>query len=88
MNHPSFFGNPKNAGLHRGQGAIGLPALQPAMRRALRRPWQPAWDITPATAGNQNVEQGIQDLPKRYMGHPAAAFLRHRGKDILEQAPL
>jgi hypothetical protein len=35
MDHPAFFGNPQNPRLHRGQHAIGLPPLQPAMRGTL-----------------------------------------------------
>jgi hypothetical protein len=38
MNHPPLFGNPQDPGLHRGQCAIGLPPLEPAMRGAFRRP--------------------------------------------------
>jgi hypothetical protein len=86
-NHALCLGNPQNAGWHRGQGALCLPTLQSAMRRALRRPLRPGRNITPATAGHQDVEQRIQYLPKRRMGHPAAAFLRRQGQDVLEQAP-
>jgi hypothetical protein len=87
MNHPTFLGNPQNPGWHRGQRAIGLPALQPALRRALRRLVRPTRDIAPATAGDQHVEQGIQDFAERDMGHSPAALRRCRGKEVLEQAP-
>ena len=56
MNHPPFLGNPQDPGLHRGQRAVRLPPLEPAMRGAFRRPLWPPGDITPATAGDQNVE--------------------------------
>src|SRR5207244_3559869 len=57
LNQATVLGNPENPGLHRGQRALHMPALQPAMRRALRRPLWPTWDLAPATAGHQNVEQ-------------------------------
>src|SRR5215470_686680 len=74
--------------LHHGQGAIRLPPLQPAMRGALRPPLGAVRDITPAATRNQDVQQSVQNLPKRRMGHPSPALRRCRGKDILEQAPL
>src|SRR5262247_1448568 len=86
-NHASFFCYTENPRLHGGQGAIRPPPLQPAMGGTLGRPLRPTRDITPTTARNQDVQQGVQNLPKRRMGHPAAAFRRCRGKDILEQAP-
>jgi len=46
------------------------------------------WDITPPAPGNQDIQQRIQDLPKRRMRHPTTALGRCRGKDILEQTPL
>ena len=60
INHSTFLGDPQNPRLHRGQRAIGLPPLQPAMRRTLRRPLRPTQDIAPAAAGDQNLKQGIQ----------------------------
>src|ERR1041385_7278009 len=86
-NHPTFLSNPQNPRLHRGQGAIRLPPLQPAMRGALRPPLGAVRDITPAATRDQDVQQSVQNLPKRRMGHPAPALRRCRGKDILEQAP-
>src|SRR5262249_12333867 len=86
-NHPLFLGHTQNARLHRGQRAIRLPALQPPMRGALRAPLRPTGDVTPATTGNQNIQQRIQYLPKRRMRHPPTALERCWGKDILEQAP-
>src|SRR5262249_18625424 len=88
MNHAGFFGKAQNPRLHGSEGAIRLPALQPAMCCALRRPLRSTRDITPATAGDQNVEQGIQYCPKRCMGHPPTTLLRGWGQDILKQAPL
>jgi len=87
MNHPTFLSNPQNPRLHRGQGAIRLPPLQPAMRGTLRPPLGAVRDITPAATRDQDVQQSVQNLPKRRMGHPAPALRRCRGKDILEQAP-
>src|SRR5678816_293700 len=87
-NHPTFFGHAQNPCLHGGQGAIRLPALQPSMRRALRRPLWPTRDVTPATARDQHVQQGIQYSAKRGMGHPTSALRRCGGKHVLKQAPL
>jgi hypothetical protein len=87
MHHPAFLSNPQHPRLHRGERAILLPPLQPAMRGVFRGPLWPAGDITPATAGDQNVEQGMQDLPKRDMRHPTAALRWCRGNNVCEQAP-
>ena len=87
-NHAFFLGYPQNACLHCRQGAIRLPAPQPAMRGTLRRPLRPLGDITPPAAGNQDIQQGIPNVPKRSLRHPTTALWRCRGKDILEQAPL
>src|ERR687885_2285790 len=87
-NHAAFFCNPQNPRLHGDQGAIRLPPFQPAMRGTLGRPLRPARDITPAATRNQDVQQSVQNLPKRRMGHPPPALRRCRRKDILEQAPL
>src|SRR5512133_725520 len=88
LNHATFLGNPENPCLHRSERAIRLPPLQPAMRGALRRPLRPTRDITPPTAGNQDIQQSIHYFPKRRMWHPTTALWRCRGKDILEQTPL
>src|ERR1041384_3683276 len=48
MNHPTFLSNPQHPRLHRSQGAIRLPPLQPAMRGALRPPLGAVRDSTPA----------------------------------------
>src|SRR5919199_5510495 len=82
--HASFLCNPQNAGLHGGQRAIRVPPWQPPMRRALRRPLRPARDSTPAAPCKQNVKQGIEDCPKRHMGHPTPPLRRSRGKHILK----
>ena len=37
--------------------------------------------------GDQHVEQGMQDLPKRDMRHPTAALRWCRGNNVCEQAP-
>src|SRR5919206_2510696 len=87
-NHAPFLCNPQNPCLHGSQGAIGLPALQPPMRRTLRRPLWPTRDITPPAPRNQDIQQGIQDLPKRRMWHSTTTFGRCRRKDIFEQTPL
>ncbi len=52
MHHPAFLSHPQHPRLHRGQRALRLPPLPPAMRRALRRPWRPTRDIAPAAAGD------------------------------------
>src|SRR5919197_5229402 len=88
MHHPPFLGKPQNPGLHRGARASRLPALEPAMRGALRRPLWATGDITPPPAGNQDIKQRIQDFPKRCMRHPTTALGWCRGKDIREQTPL
>src|SRR4029453_11815785 len=84
-NHPFFLGHTQNTRLHGGQRAIRLPALQPAMRRTLRGPLRPPGDITPPAARNQDIQQRIQDLPKRRMRHPAATLLGGGGKDVREE---
>jgi hypothetical protein len=56
MNHPTFLGKSQNPRLPRGQRALRLPPLPPAMRGALRRPLRPPRDIAPATAGDQHGE--------------------------------
>jgi len=86
-NHATYLGNPEHPCLHRSERAIRLPPLQPAMHGTLRRPWHPTRDLTPPTAGNQDIQQGIQYVPKRRMRHPTTAFGRCQGKDILEQPP-
>src|SRR6516164_4092482 len=73
---------------HRGHGAIRLPPLHPAMRGALRPPWGAGRDITPAATCQQDVQQSVQNLPKRRLGPPSPALRRCRGQDILAQAPL
>jgi hypothetical protein len=88
MNHPAFLGKAQNPRLHRSQGAIRLPAAQPAMRGTFRGPLRPLGDITPPAAGHQDIQQGIQDFPKWRMWHPTTALWRGWGKDILEQTPL
>src|SRR5262252_579841 len=88
MNHPAFLSNAKDPRLHRGQRAIRLPPLQPAMRRTLGGPLRPPGRITPATTRHQDVEQCIEYLPKRYMRHPTSALRRCRGKNVLKQTPL
>src|ERR687885_1075866 len=58
------------------------------MRGTLRGPLWPPGDITPPAASNQDIQQGVQYLPKRCMRHPTTALGWCRGKDILEQTPL
>ncbi len=64
-----FLGEPEQARWHRGQGAVALPALEPPMGGALGGPWGPAGEITPAAAGEQDLEAAIEDLPKGRMRH-------------------
>src|SRR5919198_1562201 len=52
---------------------------------------RPLWatgDITPPAAGKQDIEQRLQDFPKRCRRHPTTALGWCRGKDIREQTPL
>jgi PAS domain S-box-containing protein len=42
-----YFGNPEDPGVHGGERAVRLPALQPAMRGALGGPLESTGDITP-----------------------------------------
>jgi hypothetical protein len=76
VNHPVFLGNPEDPGLHRGQGAIGLPALQPPRRRALGGPLGATGKITPAVAGDQDLEQDIDHLAKGATRHATSAYLQ------------
>src|SRR5919199_1755596 len=87
-NHPAFLGHPSNAGLHRRQRTIRLPAPHPPMRGTLRRPLWPTGNITPPAASKQDIQQCIPYLPKRCMRHPTTALGWYRGQDILEQTPL
>jgi hypothetical protein len=68
-NHPAFLGNPEDSGLHRSQSAIGLPALEPPMRRALGGPLGAVGEIAPAAAGDEDVEQRVDHLTKGGMRH-------------------
>jgi hypothetical protein len=88
VNHALFLGNPENPRLHHGERAIGLLALQPAMGDALRRPLRPLGHVTPAAAGDQDIEQCIQYIPQRCTGHATPALRRCWRKNILEQALL
>jgi hypothetical protein len=56
LNHPAFLGQPEQTGVHGSSGAIGLPALQPPMCDTLGRPLGAAGEITPAAAGDQEIE--------------------------------
>jgi hypothetical protein len=84
MHHATVLGHPENPCWHRSERASGLPPLPPAMRGTLRRPLRPTRDITPPTAGHQDLQQCMQYLPKRRMRHPTTALWRCRGQDILE----
>src|SRR5688572_28652974 len=86
-NHPVFLGDAEDAGLHGHERAIGLPALQPSMRRTFGCPLRPPGEIAPATAGDQHVEQGVDNLAKRRMGHPTAPPWRCRRENVRKQLP-
>jgi hypothetical protein len=87
LKHPVCFGQPAEPGVHRGQRALGLPALQPPMRRTLGRPWRAAREITPAAAGNQPVQSGMQHLANGRMRHPAPTARRCRGNKVRKAWP-
>jgi hypothetical protein len=76
---------------------VGALAWQPAchqlasaatrMRGTLGSPLGPAGEVTPAAAGNQDVEQRIHHLTKGGMRH-ATTSLRRRRKHIGKELPL
>src|SRR5262245_31095870 len=65
-NHAALFCYTENPRLHRSQGAIRLPPLQPAMRGALRPPLGAGRDITPAATRNQDVQQSVQNRSEEH----------------------
>src|SRR5919108_6385581 len=69
LNPPAFLGQSQQASLHGRQRPVGLPALQPPMCSTLGRPLGAAGEITPAAAGDQDVEQRVDDLTKGRMRH-------------------
>jgi len=72
LNHPVCLGDPEDPSLHGHERAISLPPLQPPMGRTLGCPLAATWAIALATAGEQHLEQGIDDLAKGGTGHPPA----------------
>jgi hypothetical protein len=88
LDHPPFLSQPQQAGLHRGEGAIRLPALQPPVRSALGGPLRAAGEITPPAAGDQDVEQGVDDLAKGGMWHATPPLGWPRIKQIAKELPL
>src|SRR5918999_466151 len=57
------------------------------MRRTFGGPLRAAGQITPAAAGDEHVEQGIDDLAKGRMRHAPAALYRFWGKDVGKELP-
>jgi hypothetical protein len=56
LNHPVFLGNAEDAGLHRRESSIRLPALKPSVRVTPRSPLGPVRQIAPAAASNEHVQ--------------------------------
>jgi hypothetical protein len=88
LHHPTFFGQPQQAGGHRCPGPTGLPALPPPLRRTFGRPWSPAREITPAAASDQDIASGIDDLATGGMGHTPPPLRRFRRTNIRNELPL
>ena len=87
VEHRPFLSQPQQAGLHRGEGALRLPALQPPMGGALGGPLRAAGEITPPAAGDEDIEQGVDDLAKGGMWHAATALHQLRRTQIGKQLP-
>jgi hypothetical protein len=79
-NQASLFCYTENLRLHRGQGAIRLPPLQPAMRGALRPPLGAVRDITPAATRNQDVHKVFRIFRNGAWGIPRLRFGGAGGK--------
>jgi hypothetical protein len=88
LNHPVCCGNPEAPGLHGGERAIDLPALQPPVRGALGRPLGTARELTPAAPGDQDVEQGIDHDATWGVRHAPTTLRRLWRKHIGNQFPL
>ena len=87
LNHPVRFGKPEDPGWPLGQRAIGLPALPPPVGGALGRPWGAAREITPAAAGDQHVQQGLDHLAKGGMRHAAPTLRWCSGPHVRNEVP-
>jgi hypothetical protein len=72
--------------LHRGQDAIMLPALQPPMRCTFRGPGSPQWEIAPAAARDEYIQQRIHHLTERGRWH-APSTRAGRRKEVGKQLP-
>src|ERR671914_440023 len=86
LNHAPLLCDAQQPRLHRGQGPVVLPPLQPPMCGALRGPWRTAWDIAPAAAGDEDIQQRIDHLAKWGRWHPSPTLDRRR-KDIRKKLP-
>jgi PAS domain S-box-containing protein len=62
-----YFGNPEDPGVHGGERAVRLPALQPAMRGALGGPLESTEDITPVKLLSQysGALRAASDITRR-----------------------
>ena len=69
VHHPACLGEPKEARVPGGQRAIGVPARPPARRGTVGGPWRAPGQITPAAAGDQDVESRMHHLAKRGVRH-------------------
>ena len=87
LNQPPFLCNAKQPRLHRCQGSIVLPTLQPAMRSTLRGPRRTAWDIAPAAAGDEHIQQRIHHPAQWCWGHPPPPLHGRWRKDVRKKLP-
>jgi hypothetical protein len=86
-NHPAGLGQPKEARWHGGRRAIGLPALQPPMRGTLGRPSGSAREVTPAAAGDPDLEPRMPHLQKGGMGQAPTPLRRLRRQQRGNELP-
>jgi hypothetical protein len=87
LNHPMFFGNPEDADLHGGERTVHLPALQPAMRGALGGLLESTGEITPAAAGDQDVQEGLDHLAEGGRRHATTPLHGLRRTQVCRELP-
>jgi hypothetical protein len=87
LNHPVFLGQPAEPRLPGHERALGVPPLQPPRGRTFGRPLGATWEIAPAAAGDESVEQGVDDRANGSLGHTPAPSRWWRRKNVRKPLP-
>lgn len=87
LDQPVFLGDAKDTGLESVEGSIALPALEPSMSSALGGPLRTARQIAPSAAGDEDVEQTVDDLASGGLGIASSSLFRLR-KQVGKKLPL